>query len=500
MLRAAESGPNPLWSGSLLPQIDAIPNTRPQFPCATAIGDRYRPQSDEREAMSKRPRYEASSGNPMLRDPRNSPGKMVISAVRSPGYYPERTTPSELANFHQAETENLRALEGQDPSGILLCQRCRQSLRAVPDTEGLDRAPEAGDSWNRNPELAYVTQAAAAALSQLADTLRSGMSSGRRGVAQGSQRIGFADYPPIAQSGLKLTLNWLLGKINYVNELADNYVQRAPLNPGTTIDLDPENSSNLQDGSSDIMKRRYPSGIDEHGHADAADSAAPADANQPKRRSLAAGLSGPDELPPIRSQTSYFPPMSTPDALGPRASNLQHPPPQSRQLPSPPGRSLSSPTSLSFQASSSAYGQPQSVGLPPASTLQQTNVSNVLPPISVGSSSESALREHAAALQHEISVQKMALSSLQAEHDKLLAAFLRSQTRASALEKKHAALRAEIRRLQHRCAEIEGALRAVAEEGQSMEGAADALKTAGRSIIDRVSAVLQGDESSTTHT
>lgn len=276
----------------------------------------------------------------------------------------------------------------------------------------------------------------------------------------------------------------------------------------------------------------------------------------------------------------------------------------------------------------------------------------MLPPISVGSSSESALREHAAALQHEISVQKMALSSLQAEHDKLLAAFLRSQTRASALEKKHAvsdseiislteeklrlqsqvqelekevedlarsrdefrqsavqegaqyieivkkatrleelasderknwrriradmdrriealmagraipddtpaslsdvplrgsspggdpatnaaqsrsaslsvikieqpadlqlsqpeshglqtdsdsekALRAEIRRLQHRCAEIEGALRAVAEEGQSMEGAADALKTAGRSIIDRVSAVLQGDESSTTHT
>lgn len=94
MLRAAESGPNPLWSGSLLPQIDAIPNTRPQFPCATAIGDRYRPQSDEREAMSKRPRYEASSGNPMLRDPRNSPGKMVISAVRSrclPSFAPRKS-------------------------------------------------------------------------------------------------------------------------------------------------------------------------------------------------------------------------------------------------------------------------------------------------------------------------------------------------------------------------------------------------------------------------
>lgn len=119
-----------------------------------------------------------------------------MNPFTGPGYYPERTTPSELANFHQAETENLRALEGQDPSGILLCQRCRQSLRAVPDTEGLDRAPEAGDSWNRNPELAYVTQAAAAALSQLADTLRSGMSSGRRGVAQVGSDASFKEIPP----------------------------------------------------------------------------------------------------------------------------------------------------------------------------------------------------------------------------------------------------------------------------------------------------------------
>jgi hypothetical protein len=37
-----------------------------------------------------------------------------------------------------------------------------------------------------------------------------------------------------------------------------------------------------------------------------------------------------------------------------------------------------------------------------------------------------------------VSLQKIAFSSLQGEHDKLLAAFSRSQTRASALEKKHA--------------------------------------------------------------
>jgi chromosome segregation ATPase len=43
-----------------------------------------------------------------------------------------------------------------------------------------------------------------------------------------------------------------------------------------------------------------------------------------------------------------------------------------------------------------------------------------------------------------VSVQKIALSSLQSEHDKLLAAFSRSQTRASALEKKHAVSDSEI--------------------------------------------------------
>jgi chromosome segregation ATPase len=40
-------------------------------------------------------------------------------------------------------------------------------------------------------------------------------------------------------------------------------------------------------------------------------------------------------------------------------------------------------------------------------------------------------------LQHEVSVQKIALSSLQNEHDKLLSAFSRAQTRINALERKH---------------------------------------------------------------
>jgi chromosome segregation ATPase len=66
-----------------------------------------------------------------------------------------------------------------------------------------------------------------------------------------------------------------------------------------------------------------------------------------------------------------------------------------------------------------------------------------LPPIGVAHSSD-AIQAHSAALQHEVSVQKIALSSLQGEHDKLLAAFSRSQTRAAALEKKHAVSDSEI--------------------------------------------------------
>lgn len=55
-----------------------------------------------------------------------------------------------------------------------------------------------------------------------------------------------------------------------------------------------------------------------------------------------------------------------------------------------------------------------------------------------------AVQAHSAALQHKVSVQKIALSTLQSEHDKLLAAFSRSQTRAIALEKKHAVSDSEI--------------------------------------------------------
>jgi len=94
--------------------------------------------------------------------------------------------------------------------------------------------------------------------------------------------------------------------------------------------------------------------------------------------------------------------------------------------------------------SASSYGsssQPSS-HLPPAG-LYHSSSSSYLPPIGQ-SHSPDALQAHTAALQHEVSVQKIALSSLQGEHNKLLAAFSRSQTRASALEKKHSVSDTEI--------------------------------------------------------
>jgi len=112
------------------------------------------------------------------------------------------------------------------------------------------------------------------------------------------------------------------------------------------------------------------------------------------------------------------------------------------------------------------------MGLPPPPSHQQSPRSNYLPPI--GSvNSPAALQAHTTVLQHEVSVQKLALSSLQGEHDKLLNAFSRSQIRASTLEKKHAVsdneiitLTEEKLRLQAQVIELE---RDVEELGKSRD-------------------------------
>jgi hypothetical protein len=171
------------------------------------------------------------------------------------------------------------------------------------------------------------------------------------------------------------------------------------------------------------------------------------DAPEPPSDDLGRGTSANrEDLPSMRSQYDYH---SSHGIDGPSRRNIMNPPPApaiNRQLPSPPGRSLSSPTSINFPSPSAAsYGSTsQPVNLPPPSSLHQSTLSGYLPPIGSAQSPGSALQAHTAALQHEVSVQKIAFSSLQGEHDKLLAAYSRSQTRASALEKKHNVSDAEI--------------------------------------------------------
>jgi hypothetical protein len=164
-----------------------------------------------------------------------------------------------------------------------------------------------------------------------------------------------------------------------------------------------------------------------------------------RRRSITAPMMGNEESPSRLQHEYHHPSQSLIDGTSRRGSIMNPPPAPNRQLPSPPGRSLPSPTSLNFPSPSAGpYGSiSQPLNLPVPSSSHQSSPGGYLPPIG-SSHTADAIQAHSAALQHEVSVQKIALSSLQGEHDKLLAAFSRSQTRASALEKKHAVSDSEI--------------------------------------------------------
>jgi len=167
-------------------------------------------------------------------------------------------------------------------------------------------------------------------------------------------------------------------------------------------------------------------------------------AGSPRRLSTT-GVTSTDVLPPIRSQSPSHPPS---DGYGTRLPSMKPPPTPGRQLPSPPGRSHPSPPSYNMPSPSSVY--PQSVA---STSAQPTHPSlpNILHPLSPTPSSSigtsAAIQAHTAALQHEVSVKKYALQTLQGEHDKLLAALRRSQTRARALEEKQVASDLEINTL-----------------------------------------------------
>lgn len=88
----------------------------------------------------------------------------------------------------------------------------------------------------------------------------------------------------------------------------------------------------------------------------------------------------------------------------------------------------------------------------------------------MGGAVPSAVATHTATLQHEVSVKAYALQTLQQEHDKLLAALSRSQTRSRALEEKQVVADNEVNvlsedrnRLMDRIAELEKEVSEVSE-------------------------------------
>jgi hypothetical protein len=253
--------------------------------------------------------------------------------------------------------------------------------------------------------------------------------------------------------GLKQTLNWILGRVYHINQLADQLVsQERHISAASLQNFSKDNSRNgtkAQHGPADIIKRRFD--VDSDDVFKSRDDADTSSDTKPhmRQRSVITSMLANDELLPLKSQPEYHPSLPSIDGAGlvQRASGMNPPPAPNRQLPSPPGRSSHpSPTSLNLPSPSTpSFGiNTQGVNLPPPSSLHQQSNSNYLPPITASRSPDSALRDHTSALQHEVSVQKIALSSLQGEHDKLLAAFYRSQTRASALEKKHAVSDSEV--------------------------------------------------------
>jgi hypothetical protein len=296
-------------------------------------------------------------------------------------------------------------------------------------------------------------------------------------------------------------LNWLLGRVHHLNSLANKLVQHSPSGPSQPLNKQFLRNGDIPEArNAGMMKRRLESEADQpfRMRSEAPDPALDVKLYSSPRE----GQSTIETPSSMRHQYNYGPSQQQ-DHGGQRTSSssrtsIMNPPlvTVSRQLPSPPGRSIPSPTSMSFPSPSSAkYGSTsQTVNLPPPSSLQQSPSSGYLPPIG-SARPDAAMQAHSAALQHEVSVQKMALSTLQNEHDKLLAAYLRSQTRASTLEKKQnvsdselISLSEERSRLQEQILELE---KNIEELAKSREECRQAAVQEGKQYVEIVKKASQ---------
>lgn len=402
----------------------------------------------------------------------------ILALYSDSGHHPIRDSlrslgvPQELRHKRwdeRAGAETAVAAGPQDDSN--LCRRCR---RLTIPYHGLDDAE--WEDCRNDPGWAHATEEAAAALTKLSKTLSLEQLNTIRVSREGfvvspaknigplaSQVVGgllltqhcnqpseqcdefLSDCPPIAEVGLTQTFNWILERIHFVNDLADKFVQNVRADPPNSLGRQTlGHQTTTNDALIENMKRRLNTASEEARRLREEGIGPTSDAKPyTRRRSLAPTEENSDIFPSLRSNQEH---RSSPSEgeMANQTDVMNPPPAPTRQLPSPPGRSLPSPTSIDFPSpSSGSYGAGP---LPPPLNIHHPALSTYLPPIG-STHTPDALQAHSAALQHEVSVQKIALSSLQGEHDKLLAAFSRSQLRASTLEKRHVVSDTEINTL-----------------------------------------------------
>ncbi|KFY92413.1 hypothetical protein V498_04971 [Pseudogymnoascus sp. VKM F-4517 (FW-2822)] len=267
----------------------------------------------------------------------------------------------------------------------------------------------------------------------------------------------------------------ILGLLNEVNDLAKNVVQLGPVylvkvkeghqhKPLETIKIEhnpPALERYFSSESDDGSKRRRLGSMDQRGmERQSTHQGRLGDA----RRHSSASPSASDRLPPIYfSATSH----TAPESSGFKLPSMNPPPTPGRHITSPqrshnspPSYNMSSPDSSTFPPSSSSNKPPQTLS-PSVSSFSSGAMSGAVPP---------AVATHTATLQHEVSVKAYALQTLQQEHDKLLAALSRSQTRSRALEEKQVVADNEVNvlsedrnRLMDRIAELEREVSEVSE-------------------------------------
>jgi hypothetical protein len=235
--------------------------------------------------------------------------------------------------------------------------------------------------------------------------------------------------------------------VNEANQVAKQVTQNGPLYLQKLKASSPKRGSELNeaDSSLEAMKRQFLSESQDSLRKRRRDSLDPRNdysldqesfTGSPRRAPAGSNLSGGDKLPPI----NLGPSMTSSDNSDLRLPSMNPPPTPGRQLPSPPPYNLPSPSSTVFH-SSAAYTHsslpPHPLSPAPSSSLGTSNGIAVPP----------AVATHTAALQHEVSLKSYALQTLKSEHDKLLAALSRSQTRARTLEEKQIVADTEVNTL-----------------------------------------------------